>query len=147
MDDHFHQLGRPKVRVTVRVGDEVVARSERMILLKEFAHDKILDPVYYFPQDDVAMDKLRPTETRTHCPIKGDAAYWTYSGDAGAEEDRVLDDGPKANDRQRADQCEGPRDVGPDHHHHDRDNDRDEQNGLGERLGIREALVGVAVHP
>ncbi len=89
MDDHFHQLGRPKVRVTVRVGDEVVARSERMILLKEFAHDKILDPVYYFPPEDVAVDKLRPTETRTHCPIKGDAAYWTYSGDAGAEEDLV----------------------------------------------------------
>ena len=89
MDNHFHQLGRPKVRVTVRVGDEVVARSERMILLKEFAHDKILDPVYYFPQEDVAMDKLRPTETRTHCPIKGDASYWTYSGDPGAEEDLV----------------------------------------------------------
>ena len=89
MDDHFHQLGRPKVRVTVRVGDEVIARSERMILLKELAHDKILDPVYYFPPEDVAVDKLRQTETRTHCPIKGDASYWTYSGDAGAEEDLV----------------------------------------------------------
>ena len=89
MDDHFHQLGRPKVRVTVRVGDEVVARSERTILLKEFAHGKILDPVYYFPPEDVAVDKLRQTETRTHCPIKGDASYWIYSGDAGAEEDLV----------------------------------------------------------
>ncbi len=87
MDDHFHQLGRPKVRVTVRSGDEVVARSERTILLKEFAHGKILDPVYYFPQEDVAVDKLKATETQTNCPIKGDASYWTYSGDPGAEED------------------------------------------------------------
>ena len=35
------------------------------------------------------MDNLRPTETRTYCPIKGDASYWTYSGDAGVEEDLV----------------------------------------------------------
>ena len=89
MDDHFHQLGRPKVRVTVRVGDEVVARSDRTILLKEFAHGKILDPVYYFPQEDVAVDKLTPTETQTHCPIKGDASYWTYSGGPDDEEDLV----------------------------------------------------------
>ena len=89
MDDHFHQLGRLKVGVTVRLGDEIVACSERTILLTEFAHGKILDPVYYFPQEDVAVDKLRPTETRTHCPIKGDASYWTYSGDAGAKEDLV----------------------------------------------------------
>ncbi len=87
MDDHFHQLGRPKVRVTVRLDDEVVARSEQTILLKEFAHGKILDPVYYFPQEDVAVDKLRTTETQTNCPIKGDASYWTYSGEEGAEED------------------------------------------------------------
>jgi len=39
MDDHFHQLGRPQVRVTIRVGDEVVARSERTLLLKEFARE------------------------------------------------------------------------------------------------------------
>ena len=89
MDDHFHQLNRPNERVTVRVGDEVLARSERVIVLKEFVHGKTLDPVYYFPPGDVAVDKLRRTQTRTHCPIKGDAAYWTYSGDTGAEEDLV----------------------------------------------------------
>ncbi len=89
MDDHFHQLEQPKERVTARLGDEVLARSERTILLKEFAHGRTLDPVYYFPQEDVTLDKLRPTETRTHCPIKGDASYWTYSGDAGVEEDLV----------------------------------------------------------
>ena len=89
MDDHFHQLGRPKVRVTVRLDDEVVALSERTILLKEFAHGKILDSVYYFPQEDVAVDKLKATETQTNCPIKGDASYWTYSGEARAEEDLV----------------------------------------------------------
>ena len=89
MDDHFHQVGRPKARVTIRLGDEVVARSERTLLLKEFAREKILDPVYYFPQEDVAVEKLTRTETRTHCPIKGDASYWTHTGDRGVEEDLV----------------------------------------------------------
>ena len=89
MNDHFQQLSRTNGRVTVRLGDEVVARSERAILMKEFAHGKILDPVYYFPQEDVAVDNFKLTETRTYCPIKGDASYWTYSGEAGVEEDLV----------------------------------------------------------
>ncbi len=89
MDDHFHELERPNGRVTARLGDEVLARSERTILMREFVHGKTLDPVYYFPPEDVAVDKLSPTETRTNCPIKGDATYWTYSGSAGAEEDLV----------------------------------------------------------
>jgi uncharacterized protein (DUF427 family) len=89
MDDHYLQLERTKGRVTARLGDEVLARSERTILMREFVHGQTLDPVYYFPPQDVAVDKLRPTETRTHCPIKGDASYWTYSGSAGAEEDLV----------------------------------------------------------
>ncbi len=89
MDDHFHKLERVNGFVTARLGEEVVARSERTILLKEFAHGRTLDPVYYFPPEDVAVDSLTPTETRTSCPIKGDASYWTYSGDSGREEDLV----------------------------------------------------------
>ena len=73
----------------VQLGDEVLARSERTIVLREFVHGKALDPVYYFPPEDVAVDKLKPTKTRTNCPIKGDASYWSYSGSAGPEEDLV----------------------------------------------------------
>lgn len=34
-------------------------------------------PVYYFPRDDVRMDFLTRADHRTHCPLRGDASYWT----------------------------------------------------------------------
>jgi len=34
---------------------------------------------YYLPKTDVCMDLLTPTETRSHCPYKGTAEYWTVT--------------------------------------------------------------------
>ena len=87
MTDHYHQLGRPRVSVTAKVGDEIVARSDRVLMLKEVYHEKVLDPVYYFPLEDVQAKRFTPTATSTACPIKGDASYWTYVGGAGSEAD------------------------------------------------------------
>lgn len=53
--------------------DQTVVSSRRAKLLHETGHL----PVYYFPRDDVGMDLLEPTERRTHCPLKGDASYWS----------------------------------------------------------------------
>jgi uncharacterized protein (DUF427 family) len=70
-------------RVRVRFGGEWIADSRRALLLHETGHT----PVYYFPRDDVRMDLLRPSEHRTHCPYKGDAAYWhARVGDRVAED-------------------------------------------------------------
>jgi uncharacterized protein (DUF427 family) len=33
--------------------------------------------VYYFRQDDVRMDLLVSNDHHTHCPLKGDASYWS----------------------------------------------------------------------
>ena len=87
MDDHFQKLERAKGLVTARLGEQVLARSDRAILLKEFAYGRTLDPVYYFPPEDVALENLRLTATKSSCPIKGEASYWTYSGESGREED------------------------------------------------------------
>jgi|AP95_1055475.scaffolds.fasta_scaffold51296_2 uncharacterized protein (DUF427 family) len=78
MNDHYHELSSPGTTVTVRVGEQVVARSDNTVRLEEFARGRGMDPVYYFPPEDVQMGSLAPTATQTHCPIKGDAAYWTY---------------------------------------------------------------------
>jgi uncharacterized protein (DUF427 family) len=58
-------------RVRVMVADEVVADSRRVMLLHESGNQ----PVYYFPSEDVRRDLLEPSDTRTHCPKKGDASY------------------------------------------------------------------------
>lgn len=44
---------------------------------------------YYLPKTDVRMDLLTSTATRTHCPYKGTAEYWSVSID-GAQYDDIV---------------------------------------------------------
>ena len=62
-------------RVRVMVDGEAIADSTRMMLMRETRHL----PVYYFPLDDVRMDRMRRTDHATHCPFKGEASYWTLA--------------------------------------------------------------------
>ena len=60
-------------RVEVTLAGTCVAASERAL----FVFETGLPTRYYIPRDDVRMDLLSPTDTRTSCPYKGDAAYWS----------------------------------------------------------------------
>lgn len=59
--------------VRVVVAGETVAETRRPRLLFETG----LPTRYYIPKVDVRMDLLTPTDTRTRCPYKGEAVYWT----------------------------------------------------------------------
>ena len=48
-----------------------------------------LPPRYYLPLTDVRLDLLRPSDTRTHCPYKGTAAYWSVDAGGTVHEDLV----------------------------------------------------------
>jgi uncharacterized protein (DUF427 family) len=70
--------------IRVMVGEETVADSRRAYLL----HESGLQPVYYFPPEDVRSDLLEPTDRHTRCPKKGQASYYTIR--AG---ERVVENG------------------------------------------------------
>jgi uncharacterized protein (DUF427 family) len=61
-------------RVRAVVGGETVVDSRRAKLLHETGHL----PVYYFPREDVRLDLMTPSDTRTHCPFKGEASYHSF---------------------------------------------------------------------
>lgn len=63
-----------RVRVTFR--GEVIADSLGAIAMEEGAYPV----VYYFPRQDVKMEKLARTAHSTHCPYKGDASYYSIAG-------------------------------------------------------------------
>ena len=63
--------------VKVEVGGTTVANSHHARLLFETG----LPTRYYLPKTDVRMDLLHPTATRTHCPYKGTAQYWSVEVD------------------------------------------------------------------
>ena len=62
--------------VEVRVDGELVAETDSPVLVFETG----LPVRYYLPPADVRFDHLTPTETRTGCPYKGFASYWTFTG-------------------------------------------------------------------
>jgi uncharacterized protein (DUF427 family) len=68
---------RPSARrVEVRCGGELLAVSDRAIELSETGA-----PVrFYLPPEDVRTDLLRPSDTTSHCPFKGDARYFSATG-------------------------------------------------------------------
>ena len=60
-------------RIRIQLGGETIADSRRAMLL----HESGLQPVYYFPPDDVRRDVLEPSDRNTRCPKKGQASYFT----------------------------------------------------------------------
>ncbi len=85
--DHYHGLEKPGVSVTVTVDGKVVARSSNTIQLTEVVRGRTLDPVHYFPMEDIDQSALSASEKKTHCPIKGDASYWDVSVEQRVETD------------------------------------------------------------
>lgn len=61
--------------IQVVVGGEVVADSRRPVILFETG----LTPRYYLPLEDVRREVLEPSATRTRCPYKGIASYWSVN--------------------------------------------------------------------
>lgn len=85
--DPYHRIdvlpSSRRVRVSVR--GEVVADTERPRLLLETS----LPPRYYIPPVDVRTEHLRPRDTRTRCPYKGEASYWSVETGGEVTDDLV----------------------------------------------------------
>jgi uncharacterized protein (DUF427 family) len=88
-DELIHGLADPFHRVDVRstgqhvqvlAGDTVVAETRSPLVLSETG----LPNRYYLTPEDVRVP-LAPTATRTHCPYKGDAGYWSVRLPDGTE--------------------------------------------------------------
>ena len=62
------ELSPKWIRVTF--GGEVIADSHRVLMVLEGRRT----PVYYFPQQDVRMERMMPTKTQTHNDTIGDAS-------------------------------------------------------------------------
>ncbi|MFE1249372.1 DUF427 domain-containing protein [Streptomyces sp. NPDC058735] len=65
-------------RVRVVRDGQVLADSDRSLVLRETGCPER----YYIPPEDVRLDLLAPSGTRTYCPFKGTASYWSLPGAA-----------------------------------------------------------------
>ena len=72
--------------VTVRVDGDVVAETDSALTLQESNYPA----VQYIPLSDVNRELLRPTDTATYCPFKGDASYYSVVTSAGRTVEDVI---------------------------------------------------------
>lgn len=73
------------LRLRATIGDRVVLDSTRVRLMHETGH--LVRP--YAPFDDFDAEVLEATGTRTHCPFKGDASYWSVRTGERVVEDAI----------------------------------------------------------
>jgi len=71
--DHPITLTPATRRWRAMYSGHVIADTNEALILQEATYP----PVVYFPREDVAMDYMSRTDRSTHCPYKGDAAYYT----------------------------------------------------------------------
>ena len=73
--DHRVLLVKGPRRVRVAFAGETIADSRDAVTVEETGYP----PVHYLPRQDVRMDRLARTSHKTHCPYKGDAAYFSLA--------------------------------------------------------------------
>ena len=83
--DHPITVTQNRNRVRVRFAGRVIADTTRALRLAEASYR----PVQYIPRADVDMTALTRTAHQTHCPYKGDAAYYSIAADGRATENAV----------------------------------------------------------
>jgi uncharacterized protein (DUF427 family) len=60
-------------RVVVKIAGQVVADTSSALTLDEAGYN----PVQYIPIHDIDQAVLRPSDTTSYCPYKGDAGYFS----------------------------------------------------------------------
>lgn len=72
--------------VTVRVGGVTVAESDSALSLAEASYPV----VQYIPLADVDQSLLRPSDSHSYCPFKGEASYYSLQTPDGRTETDLI---------------------------------------------------------
>jgi uncharacterized protein (DUF427 family) len=83
--DHPITVEPTSGRVVVRVGGRTLADTDKALTLREASYPA----VQYVPLAEIDNDAIRPTETHTYCPYKGEASYYTIATGDGELTDAI----------------------------------------------------------
>lgn len=80
---HFMRVKPVTRKIRVYRAGTLIAESDRALRVTEIAKD-VIDPVIYLPKADVMAPLALVGGKTTHCPLKGDAHYYTVDGTGAA---------------------------------------------------------------
>lgn len=83
--DHPITVTPAKTRWRAFFNGHVIADTNDALVLQEADYP----PVVYFPREDVAMEYMSRADRSTHCPYKGDAAYYSILMDGEFAENAI----------------------------------------------------------
>jgi uncharacterized protein (DUF427 family) len=83
--DHPITIAPNSRRVRVTFNGRVVADTAKAMTLREAGYA----PVHYIPRDDADMSFFKRTAHASHCPYKGDAAYYSLEVDGRTSQNAV----------------------------------------------------------
>ena len=73
--DHRVQISLAAKPCTAQSGARVLAESDAALIVNESGYP----PVVYFPPQDVRLEHLVATESKSTCPFKGEAHYFALA--------------------------------------------------------------------
>ena len=76
---HYMRVKPVSRRVRVTRGGRTLVDTREAMRVTEIARD-VIDPVFYFRKGDIAIDLATIPGKTTHCPLKGDATYYSADG-------------------------------------------------------------------
>lgn len=85
--DHYAKVEWLEGPRKVMYGSIEVAKADKILELREFHGNFNVGPVLYFPNESISMEYFSKSETKTFCPLKGEASYF----DLKTEESEVKD--------------------------------------------------------
>lgn len=78
--DHFADIEEVHESFKKEIQGEVICDASEYVLLREMVRDIPHGTCIYVDSKYVKLDLLDKIEKKTHCPLKGDASYYTYQG-------------------------------------------------------------------
>ena len=73
---HYASINRYPRKLTLTHQGTVIAETTNALILKEVAHGRVSDPVFYIPQSDIKVEMVMDPESKGRCPIKGNSNRW-----------------------------------------------------------------------
>ncbi len=83
---HYAEITPVKgtISAAARAGGSILTETTHALKLTEFHFGKVFPPVYYIPREDIDFSHLVKNEGHsTHCPIKGEASYYSLQTEDG----------------------------------------------------------------